>query len=114
MKLKPIHPGEILREEFMVPYDLNPNKLAIALRVSAPTVYQIVKEERPITVPMAFRLARLFGTTPEFWVNLQIEFDVRVAKVTEQPKVNQEIRPLAEATAQVFLVKQRAVIHHRR
>jgi antitoxin HigA-1 len=99
MKLKPIHPGEILREEFMAPYGLNSHKLAIALRVSAPTVYQIVNEVRPITIPVAFRLARFFSTTPEFWINLQTEFEIRKARNVEERQVNREIQPLAVAMA---------------
>jgi addiction module HigA family antidote len=93
-KLKPVHPGEILREEFMVPLKLNPHKLAIALRVPAPGVYEIVKEERAVSMEMALRLARYFGTTSEFWVNLQAHFDLEIARDKEQRKVNQEVRPL--------------------
>src|SRR5271170_6931369 len=67
-KLSPIHPGEILREEFVRPLGLNANKLAIALRVGAPTIYEIINEERGVTPDMALRLGRYFGTTPEFWL----------------------------------------------
>jgi antitoxin HigA-1 len=93
-KLKPVHPGEILREEFMIPLKLNPHKLAIALRVPAPGVYEIVKEERSVSTEMALRLARFFGTTPEFWVNLQAHFDLEIARDKGQRKVNQEVRPI--------------------
>ncbi len=93
-KLKPIHPGEILREEFMVPLKLNPHKLALALRVPAPGVYEIVKEERAVSMEMALRLARFFSTTPEFWVNLQAHFDLEVARDKEQRNVDQEVRPM--------------------
>ena len=93
-KLKPVHPGEILREEFMIPLKLNPHKLAIALRVPAPGVYEIVKEERAVSTEMALRLARFFGTTPEFWVNLQAHFDLETARDKDQRKVNQEVRPI--------------------
>jgi antitoxin HigA-1 len=93
-KLKPVHPGEILREEFMAPLKLNPHKLAIALRVPAPGVYEIVKEERAVSMEMALRLARYFGTTPEFWVNLQAHFDLEITRDKELRKVNQEVRPL--------------------
>jgi antitoxin HigA-1 len=79
-KLKPIHPGEILREEFMIPFDLNPNKLALALRVAPPNIYDIVREERGISSEMALRLARFFGTTPEFWINLQAHYDLSVSR----------------------------------
>jgi antitoxin HigA-1 len=93
-KLKPVHPGEILREEFMVPLKLNPHKLALALRVPAPGIYEIVKEERAISTEMALRLARFFRTTPEFWMNLQTHFDLEIARDKEQRKVNQEVQPL--------------------
>ena len=93
-KLKPVHPGEILREEFMIPLKLNPHKLALALRVPAPGIYEIVKEERAVSTEMALRLARFFSTTPEFWVNLQAHFDLEIARDKEQRKVNQEVRPI--------------------
>jgi addiction module HigA family antidote len=93
-KLKPVHPGEILREEFMIPLKLNPHKLAIALRVPAPGVYEIVKEERAVSTEMALRLARFFGTTPDFWVNLQAHFDLEIARDKNQRKVNQEVQPI--------------------
>ncbi len=93
-RLKPIHPGEILREEFMVPLRLNANKLALALHVPAPTVYDIVKEERGISPEMALRLGRAFGTTRGFWLNLQSEFDLRVVRNQKEAKVKSEVRPI--------------------
>jgi len=93
-RLKPIHPGEILREEFMVPLHLNANKLALALHVPAPSVYDIVKEERGISPEMALRLGYVFGTTPDFWLNLQSEFDLRVVRNQKEAKVKNEVRPL--------------------
>ena len=97
-KLKPIHPGEILREEFMVPFGLNPNKLAIALRVAAPNVYEIVREVRGVSPEMALRLARYFGTTPEFWMNLQAHYDLAISRQKAEKKINQDVAPL-EMTA---------------
>jgi addiction module HigA family antidote len=96
-KLKPIHPGEILREEFMTPLRLNPNKLALALHVPAPTVYDIVHEERGISPEMALRLGRFFRTTPDFWMNLQSEFDLRVVRTQKEATVNSQVRPLDES-----------------
>jgi addiction module HigA family antidote len=93
-KLKPVHPGEILKEEFMAPLGLNPHKLAMALRVPAPGIYEIVKEERGISMEMALRLARYFRTTAELWVNLQAHYDLEVARDKDQRKVNQEVQPL--------------------
>jgi addiction module HigA family antidote len=97
-KLKPIHPGEILREEFMVPFELNPNKLALALRVAAPNVYEIVHEARGVSAEMALRLARYFGTTPEFWMNLQAHYDLSISRQKAEKKINQDVTPL-EMTA---------------
>jgi antitoxin HigA-1 len=94
-KLMAVHPGEILREEFMAPHNLNANQLALALRVPAPAIYQIVKERRGISTDMALRLARAFGTTPEFWANLQTHFELELARDKEQTRVNEEVRPIA-------------------
>jgi addiction module HigA family antidote len=96
-RLKPVHPGEILREEFMRPLGLNPHKLSLALHVSAPAVYEIVGEERAISTEMALRLAHYFGTTPEFWLNLQTRYDLEVARDREAAKIEREVRPLARA-----------------
>jgi addiction module HigA family antidote len=93
-RLKPIHPGEILREEFMVPLHLNANKLALALHVPAPSVYDIVKEKRGISPEMALRLGYVFGTTPDFWLHLQSEFDLRAVRNQREAKVKNQVRPL--------------------
>jgi addiction module HigA family antidote len=93
-KLKPIHPGEILREEFIIPLKLNPHKLAMLLRVPAPAVYEIVHEQRSISSNIALRLARCFGTTPEFWLNLQTHYDLEIARDKEETKVEREVHPL--------------------
>jgi antitoxin HigA-1 len=93
--LNPIHPGEILREEFMLPLDLNANKLALALHVPAPTVYDIINEKRGISAEMALRLGRVFRTTPDFWFNLQSEYELRVARRQKERTVNNQVRPLA-------------------
>jgi antitoxin HigA-1 len=99
-KLSPIHPGEILREEFMLPFQLNANKLAIALRVPAPTIYEIVGEKRGVSPQMALRLARYFGTTAEFWVNLQSRYDLLIARQSEEERIKNDIAPLAGATVE--------------
>jgi addiction module HigA family antidote len=98
-KLKPVHPGEILREEFMIPFNLNANKLAIALRVASPTIYEIVKEERGISSEMALRLGRFFGVSPEFWINLQAHYDLSVCRQQAETKINHDVHPLTETTA---------------
>ena len=96
-RLKPIHPGEILREEFMFPLHLNANKLALALHVPAPTVYDIIHEERGISPEMALRLGRFFGNTPDFWLNLQSEFDLRIVRSQKEATVKSQVRPLDES-----------------
>jgi antitoxin HigA-1 len=93
-KLKPIHPGEILREEFMVPLGLNANSLALALHVPAPSVYEIVREKRGISPEMALRLGVAFKTTPDFWLNLQSEFNLRVARNEKEAMVRSQVRPV--------------------
>jgi addiction module HigA family antidote len=96
-RLKPIHPGEILREEFMAPHQLNANKLALALHVPAPTVYDIIHEDRGISPEMALRLGRFFGNTPDFWLNLQSEFDLRVVRNQKEATVKSQVRPLDDS-----------------
>jgi addiction module HigA family antidote len=93
-QLKPIHPGEMLREEFMVPLHLNANKLGLFLQVPAPTIYDIVNEERGISPEMALRLGYAFRTTPDFWLNLQSEFDLRVVRNLKEATVKNQVRPL--------------------
>ncbi len=95
-KLEPIHPGEILYEEFMRPMGINPHRLAMSLRVPPPTVYEIVHGERSISDEMALRLARCFGTTPEFWVNLQSRYNLEVTRDREQRRVEREVLVLAK------------------
>jgi addiction module HigA family antidote len=80
-KMRPIHPGEILREEFIVPLGLSAHALAMALKVSAPRINDVVREKRAITPDTALRLSRYLGTTPQFWLNLQTSYDL---KITEQ------------------------------
>ena len=76
MKRRPTHPGEILREDFMPDYDLTVAGLAKALGVSRQTVNELLRERRALSPEMALRLSRLFGTTPEFWLNLQRSVDL--------------------------------------
>lgn len=98
-KLKPVHPGEILREEFMVPLGLNANKLALALHVPAPTTYEIVREERSISPVLALRLAQFFGTTAEFWLNLQTRYELEIVRDKEQAKIAREVERLRASAA---------------
>ena len=93
--MRPIHPGEILREEFMEPHGLSANALAIALRVPASRINDISLERRAISPDTALRLARYFNTSAEFWTNLQAAFDLKVASSTLGKKIEKEIEPLA-------------------
>ncbi|MDB5096072.1 MAG: vapI [Cyanobacteria bacterium RYN_339] len=76
----PVHPGTILMRDLMTPHDVSQNALASALGVPTPRINAIVHGRRAITADTALRLARFFGTTPEFWTNLQIGYDLKVAK----------------------------------
>ena len=89
------HPGEILAEEFLKPLDLSVNALAIALRVPATRVGAIVKGERSVSADTALRLARFFGTSPEFWVNLQAMHDLTKARQEYGAAIARDIRPRA-------------------
>jgi len=82
MKRRPIHPGEILREEFIPDYDITVTGLANALGVSRQTVNELLCERRAVSPEMALRLSRLFGNTPEFWLNLQRSVDLWDAETT--------------------------------
>jgi antitoxin HigA-1 len=93
-KLKPIHPGEILREEFMSPLKLNANALALALHVPAPGVYEIIHEKRGISPEMALRLGVAFKTTRDFWLNLQSEYNLRLARNEKEAMVKSQVRPV--------------------
>ncbi len=89
-----IHPGEILREEFLKPLHLSAYALAKQLRVPAPRINDIVLERRGITPDTAVRLARFFGTSEQFWTNLQASYDVRRARLALKSELR-KIRPLA-------------------
>ena len=93
--MRPIHPGEILREEYLVPMGMSAHALAIALRVPAPRINDIVRERRGITPDTALRLARYFGTTPEFWINLQSSYDLKLARLERGKSIEQEVLPKA-------------------
>jgi len=78
--MRAIHPGEILREEFLLPLNLSANALAITLGVPAPRINDVARERRGITADTALRLARYFGTSAEFWMGLQADYDLRTAE----------------------------------
>jgi addiction module HigA family antidote len=94
-KLPPIHPGEILREEFMKPRRLSQNALARALNVPPRRVNEIVLEKRGITADTALRLARYFGTSAEMWAGLQADYDLRLARHEKAQAIEREVAPMA-------------------
>ncbi len=93
-KMRPIHPGEILREEFLVAAGMSANALAKALRVDAPRVNDIVRERRGITTDTALRLAAFLRTSAEFWMSLQSAYDLKVADAEKGKLIRAEIVPL--------------------
>ncbi len=93
-KMRPVHPGEILREEFLVPLKMSPSALASKLKVSVQRIHDIVKERRSVTPDTALRLARYFGTTPQFWMNLQSSYDLKVAEHKLKSEIEHEISPM--------------------
>ncbi len=93
-KMRPIHPGEVLREEFLIPHGLSAHALAQALRVPAPRINDIVRERRAVTPDTALRLARYFGTTPQFWLNLQASYDLKIAMRETGTRIKRDIEPL--------------------
>ena len=98
-KLHPIHPGEILLEEFIKPMNLSQNRLAIEIGVDARRVNEIVLGGRSITADTALRLARYFGVSPQFWLGLQAEYDLDVAMDKLGNRLEREVRPRQMATA---------------
>jgi len=91
--LPPIHPGEILKEEFMAPLGLSANKLAKTLKVPTNRITNIVSGKRGITEDTALRLSEAFGTTPEFWANLQTHYNLVIARQIKRPKIRRIVLP---------------------
>jgi antitoxin HigA-1 len=94
-EVPPVHPGEILREEFLVPLGLSANALAIAIGVPATRVNEIVNERRGITGDTALRLGRYFHMTAEFWMGLQGDFDLELVRYRSGKEIKQAVRPAA-------------------
>ena len=96
-KIRPIHPGEIIREEYLVPLQMTSHALAMALRVPAPRINDIVRERRAVTPDTALRLARYFDTTAQFWLNLPSSFDLKQAECEIGGRIAKEVRPMQRA-----------------
>jgi antitoxin HigA-1 len=95
--LTPITPGEILLEEFLIPLGVSQNQLARDIDVPVSRISAIVKGERAITADTALRLAAFFGSSPEMWMNLQSEYDLRVAKRMNGDVIGARVRPLQQS-----------------
>lgn len=93
-KLTAITPGEILSEEFMKPAEISQNKLARALDVPVGRISEIINGKRAITTDTALRLSVFFRTTPEFWINLQTSYDLKIAKKELLPTIEEDVRPM--------------------
>lgn len=96
-KLANVHPGEVLSEEFLKPFEISQNRLAREIRVPPRRVNEIVLGKRAITPDTALRLARYFGTSERFWLGLQMDFDLEEARAALAETLEREIRPAAPA-----------------
>jgi len=99
-KLLPIHPGVILKEEFMETYKLSSNQLALKLHVPPGRISSIVNGTRGITADTALRLAKCFRNSPEFWMNLQSQYDLQWAEETVSALINKQVRPIEDFGAE--------------
>jgi addiction module HigA family antidote len=95
------HPGEVLREEFIKPLGLSANALALALRVPATRIGDIIRADKPraVTADTAIRLARYFGTSPEFWLNLQSAYELSRTIAEHGPAIERDVHPRSELVA---------------
>ncbi|NNB52792.1 HigA family addiction module antitoxin [Pseudomonas fragi] len=92
--MRPVHPGEVLKEEYLEPLSLSSAALARALGVSTPTVNDIVLLRRGVSADMALRLSVCLGTTPEFWLNLQTTYDLRKAEIDRGAAIREQVQPI--------------------
>ena len=92
-KLNPVHPGEVLLEEFLKPMSLSQNRLAIDIGVDARRINEIVLGVRSVTADTALRLARYFGVSPQFWLGLQAEYDLDITSDILGKRLDREVRP---------------------
>lgn len=89
----PVHPGEMLREEFMKPLEISINRLALELHVPVTRISEIVNERRGVTADTALRLARYFGTTADFWMNLQKDYELILARQKSLKSIELQVQP---------------------
>lgn len=96
--MRPVHPGEVLREEFLTPLGMSVNALAKALGVPTPRINDVVRERRGITPDTAMRLARYFGGDARSWLNLQIAYDLRNAELASAKAIERSVTPMKKAS----------------
>jgi len=94
-RMAPVHPGEILLEQFLKPLAMSQNKLALEISVPPRRINEIVKGRRRVTADTAMRLARFFRMTPEYWMGLQADYDLDVARDELEERIESEVRPCA-------------------
>src|SRR5574340_992258 len=94
-KLDPVHPGEILEEEFLEPLGLSQNRLALALGVPARRINEIILGKRGITADTALRLARYFKMSPQFWLGLQMDYELDLAEDNLEDRLKKEVKPMS-------------------
>ena len=92
-QMRPIHPGEVIREEYLVPLAMSVPALAQRMRVPTTRLHEIVKERRSVTADTALRLAQLFGGDAQSWLNLQAAYDLRVAEINSATEIREDVRP---------------------
>ena len=93
--MEPLHPGEVLNEEFLTPLGISQNRLALALHIPARRINEIVLRKRGITADTALRLARYFKMSPQFWLGLQMDYELDIAEDALEKRIEHEIRPMA-------------------
>ena len=94
-KIPPVHPGEVLHEDYLVPMGISQNQLALSMRVPPNRISEIIQGKRAITAETALRLARAIGTSPDFWLNLQMQYDLRIAEDSLAGVLEREVIPIA-------------------
>ncbi len=99
-RMRPIHPGEVLREDYLLPLGMSPHALAQALKVPPSRINDVVLERRGITVDTAMRLVRFFGGDVQSWMNLQTAYEIKIAEATLTDRIDQEVTPMSTRVLQ--------------
>ncbi|MGL4942578.1 MAG: HigA family addiction module antitoxin [Thermoguttaceae bacterium] len=110
--ISPIHPGEVLLEEFLLPLEMSVSQLATALHVSGAMLSNVVEHQEPLTAELALRLARLFGNSPQFWLGIQFDYDLDVARSRTNQRILQEVQPVAQRRGRGDRKVAPATSHH--